>query len=296
MLVVISIIAVLTGLLLPAVLAAREKARVAECMHRQGELGKGMSAYEIAKNHFPGYANTLKGKIVSWAPLMLPYVGRTDLWEGGWRDGNTPVGYVSQFVCPSDTPTVDCPLSYVVNVGKGQPVLPSPPLGPLPPSDDPADTSAGITQVGVFRNLTLPASCGTVKLVSVADMKSASRRPMIAESAYNISVNDTVNSVRIAAETSRQWTDFDLSTTPFANRVVKSERFGFLFWPNGPTVSSPNNPVVGARNASTGVVLFGAIVPIHKGLVNITFCDGHTESVSDDPSNTCNQYDWDDIK
>ena len=81
MLVVIAIIAVLTSLLLPAVQAARERARLAQCSNRMGELGKAMIAYDHQKRHFPGYANTLKGRVVSWAPLLLPFIDRTDLWE-----------------------------------------------------------------------------------------------------------------------------------------------------------------------------------------------------------------------
>jgi len=299
MLVVITIIGVLTGLLLPAVLAAREKARVTECMHRQGELGKGMAAYELAKKHYPGYANTLKGKIVSWAPLMLPYVDRNDLWEGRWRDISPPLlppgGYVSQFVCPSDTPSVDYPLSYVVNVGQGRPIPQSPAslCPPLPPSDDSTDNTSYQSQVGLFRNFTLQSQGGTVKPVTVTDLKSASRRPMIAESATNTDYTAT----------NRQWTDFDWPKAPGVK--VTSSRFGFLFWPTTlipppPSKSFPSasTPVVASivQDKSGNQYVFGALLPIHKGLINVTFCDGHTESISSDPDNVCSNYEWADIK
>ncbi len=42
--------------------------------------------------HLPGYWNNVRGNAVNWAVLMLPYIGRNDLWEGptgnnGWRSG-----------------------------------------------------------------------------------------------------------------------------------------------------------------------------------------------------------------
>jgi prepilin-type processing-associated H-X9-DG protein len=39
----------------------------------------------------------------------------------------------------------------------------------------------------------------------------------------------------------------------------------------------------------------GALLPIHSGVVNITFCDGSTQQVADDPDNICNNYDWQNI-
>jgi prepilin-type N-terminal cleavage/methylation domain-containing protein/prepilin-type processing-associated H-X9-DG protein len=286
LLVVIGIIALLAALLLPAVNAARERARVAQCINHQGELGKAMLAYELDKKYFPGYANTLKGRRVSWAPLLLPYFGRSDLWESGWRDGNTPSGVVAQFVCPTDKPDVASPLSYVVNVGRGQDQPPSPVAmcPPLPPSDDSSDNAAWNTQWGLFRNFTLTGQAGTVRRVTLTDLPSAGRRPMIAESAYGIATAST----GIAAVAGRQWTDIGTSD-------VTARRFGFLIWPltNLPSTGTPN-PLI--KTAHYDIQAPGAILPIHNGLVNVTFCDGHTESLASDSTNVCGNYEYQDIK
>ena len=53
LLVVISIIGVLVGLLLPAVLAARESARRMDCSHRMKQLGLAMANYESAFRRLP---------------------------------------------------------------------------------------------------------------------------------------------------------------------------------------------------------------------------------------------------
>jgi prepilin-type N-terminal cleavage/methylation domain-containing protein/prepilin-type processing-associated H-X9-DG protein len=287
LLVVIAIIATLVGLMLPAVLRAREHARVTQCANNQEQLGKAMINYEIARGHLPGYANNIRGTIVGWAPLMLPFIERADLWEGptgnnGWRSGNPDISClspVSLFVCPSDTSTVSYPLSYVVNVGQGQPSPPSPAAlsPPWPPSDDSTSKTSYMTQVGLFRNFTLTGQNGNVKQISMTDVKSASRRPMIAESA--------VDTTYAAMNPGRQWTE-----TGVAN--VTALRFGFLFWPNTINPPSTTIPTPVVRPAPAGL---GALLPIHVGLVNVTFCDGHTDQVADGPDTTCSSYDWADI-
>jgi prepilin-type N-terminal cleavage/methylation domain-containing protein/prepilin-type processing-associated H-X9-DG protein len=299
LLVVIAIIATLVGLLMPAVLKARERARIAECANNQGQLGKAMMMYEQDKRHMPGYANIVRGSVIGWGPLMLPYIGRNDLWEGptgnnGWRSGNPDISCLQRiglFVCPSDSPTANCPLSFVVNVGQGLPPPPAPAPNspatlspPLPPVDGGSNT-AYQTQKGLFRNLALTTAygqTGNVKQISLSDVKSASRRPMLAESAFDTDYTPTT----------REWVFIDSPTNP--RRSLTARRFGFLVWPATliPSAANPTlTPVV--RPSPTGV---GAIMPIHLGLVNVTFCDGHTEQVSDDPDNTVrDNYEWQDI-
>jgi prepilin-type N-terminal cleavage/methylation domain-containing protein/prepilin-type processing-associated H-X9-DG protein len=290
LLVVIAIIATLVGLLLPAVLSARVRAQIAQCAHNQQQVGQAMISYELAKGHLPGYANNLRmtmdpvtkqPRVASWAPFMLPYVGRVDLWEGGWRDGDTapnvrPASYVQLFVCPSDSPTGDCPLSWVVNVGQGQ---------PQQPVDALSNKDAYTTQHGLFRNLTLTTAVGqngNVKQISMTDVKSASLRPMIAESAYNLP-----NVKGVPVPTNRQWTDIGVTN-------VTAQKFGFLFAKLSALPPILPNPVVGTRNPSTGVMR-GALVPIHAGVINVTFCDGHTDGIANDPENVCGNYDCTDI-
>jgi prepilin-type N-terminal cleavage/methylation domain-containing protein len=123
LLVVVVIISMLAGLLLPALIGARGRARIAQCTNHQGELGKAIHQYEIAKNRLPGYANhittagtdtTATGYTVGWVPVLFPYMGRMDLWEGtsgtdSWRRSialnatyllNPPS--MSLLLCPDD--------------------------------------------------------------------------------------------------------------------------------------------------------------------------------------------------
>jgi prepilin-type N-terminal cleavage/methylation domain-containing protein len=77
LLVVIAIIGVLTGLLLPAVQAARESSRLAYCRNSVGQLAKGLIRLESSMNGFPsgGWGN-------AW--LGVPERGMLPKQPGGW--------------------------------------------------------------------------------------------------------------------------------------------------------------------------------------------------------------------
>jgi len=141
LLVVIAIIGTLVGLLLPAVQAARENARKAECANNQKQLGLGMIAYNSSKGKLPGYCQLVKrsnnewvtgaidastGKLVvesaidssppyeppveswnvSWAAVLLPNLERQDIWDRIIDPDSTLITEIvpiDVFFCPSDT-------------------------------------------------------------------------------------------------------------------------------------------------------------------------------------------------
>jgi prepilin-type N-terminal cleavage/methylation domain-containing protein len=136
LLVVIVIIGILMGLLLPAVIGARERARQTQCSNNQREVALAVQGYESDKDHLPGYINNFGADAdtsrLSWLVVVLPYLGREDLWTV-WRDpgiplsnqtaGNgkyqTAVGEMPQLICPSDSRSGAGVLSYVANCGIG---------------------------------------------------------------------------------------------------------------------------------------------------------------------------------
>jgi prepilin-type N-terminal cleavage/methylation domain-containing protein len=126
LLVVVIVIAMLAGLLLPAVVRGREAARRAECLNNQGQLVKAMQQFENARGQLPGYINKFGGvSNLSWIVMLLPYVGEQELWKQ-WRDPNTTLAQkyqsarvpLSVVKCPSNTAIPPLGLSFVVNCGR----------------------------------------------------------------------------------------------------------------------------------------------------------------------------------
>ncbi len=104
--------AVLVALLLPAVQAAREAARRAQCVNNLKQIALAMHNYESAYGCFPPVATYGKdGKpLVSWRVLILPYLGQQSRYEQFHLDEpwdsphNKPLGEhgPNVFKCPSE--------------------------------------------------------------------------------------------------------------------------------------------------------------------------------------------------
>jgi prepilin-type N-terminal cleavage/methylation domain-containing protein/prepilin-type processing-associated H-X9-DG protein len=112
LLVVIAIIGVLVALLLPAVQAAREAARRAECLSRMKQLALGFINHESAHKTYPlAYAKPIAPArgTNNWAPFILRYmeegnlVSGYNLKEDWWREPNRAIVQVQlpQLQCPS---------------------------------------------------------------------------------------------------------------------------------------------------------------------------------------------------
>src|SRR4051812_40984682 len=81
LLVVIAIIGVLVALLLPAVQAARESSRRAQCASNLKQLGLGTATFEDTYKYVP---YTRQDTRETWAVLLLPFVeqpGQFSLWD-----------------------------------------------------------------------------------------------------------------------------------------------------------------------------------------------------------------------
>src|SRR5213595_1234169 len=95
LLVVIAIIAVLIALLLPAVQAAREAARRAQCVNNLKQLGIALHNYHDVNNVLPWGAGPWGWHDWSAHVMMLPYIEQTSLFNAinfVARDSNNPTG------------------------------------------------------------------------------------------------------------------------------------------------------------------------------------------------------------
>jgi len=138
LLVVITIIGMLAALILPAVNAAREAARRAQCTNSQKNMATAISNMTSGRD-FPGwrqkiYTASATGEndvIVSWVVSLFPYMENDNLYNH-FKDGFSQVGpgkhlswedlkvSIPIFICPSSTIERDSsllPLSYVANGG-----------------------------------------------------------------------------------------------------------------------------------------------------------------------------------
>jgi prepilin-type N-terminal cleavage/methylation domain-containing protein len=130
--VVIAIIAILIGLLLPAVQKVREAAQRAECTNNLKQLAVAVHSYHSSERYFP--VNSLiqdrqdnwNAPNWSWLARILPHIEMDNLY----RDGNVPKNTLGQsqdvlamqvraFLCPSDPLSATGPRTDRANlVGK----------------------------------------------------------------------------------------------------------------------------------------------------------------------------------
>lgn len=128
LLVVITIIALLMALLLPAVQNAREMGRRTQCTNNLYQLTLAATRSHETVGFLPGWRNrnpnvAFPALSVSWPVVLLPFMERNDvynLWQSDTQNaGNTNT--ISFFICPSSPPenTNEPTLSYAGNAGSG---------------------------------------------------------------------------------------------------------------------------------------------------------------------------------
>jgi prepilin-type N-terminal cleavage/methylation domain-containing protein/prepilin-type processing-associated H-X9-DG protein len=139
LLVVIAIIAVLIGMLLPAVQRVREAGNRMQCQNNLKQLALAVHNFDSAMHTMPPntmYTYDPTGPNWSWLAHILPYIEQDDLYKMANIGGNPPNNIdqslpaiatrVRTFLCPTDPYATQGPVSYPSNFDMLDPVL-----GPL---------------------------------------------------------------------------------------------------------------------------------------------------------------------
>ena len=288
LLVVISIIATLIGLLLPAVQSAREAGRRNTCQNNLSQLVKATIQYDSAKQVLPGWRNrhpnttisstsATTANTVGWPIMLLPSLERNDIYTS-WASATvnnsglpeSPDPYISIFVCPSSPADSDADpvMSYCGNVGstainaakqyKGDGVL--------------------LDGVGNASSFNYAAARNSIDSISTAD--GATNTFIYSEKCGSfITSNSRYNTIPLVISATSGLLPTSLvgsgTTVGYGSTGVVSG-FGLFGVASAQTINT-------VTSGSTANTVGYESVPSskHPGGVIASFCDGHTQFVRD---------------
>jgi prepilin-type N-terminal cleavage/methylation domain-containing protein/prepilin-type processing-associated H-X9-DG protein len=306
LLVVIAIIAILIGLLLPAVQKVREAASRMQCSNNLKQMGIAMHMYHDSNGSFPvGYytapltgwgtteaANPTMWEATGWTIAILPYLEQGNLYAqelafvtqypGQGGSGGPPVGsptpipaptygfQMKQYICPSN-------------------------IRPLVAWDGVAELTSYLGVSGTCTGLPAPTKDGvlypgshtTFALISDGTSNSLmiGERPCTGDiswgwgfAAWGIAAEAVTPGTGAIINDQFAWGDGDI--------ILGSNDVGVVLYSNcgdPPTnvgFRAPINPT------TTGENDIGHFWSFHTGGANFLFCDGSVHFLTYDPSNT----------
>ena len=310
LLVVIAIIGVLIALLLPAVQAAREAARRAQCVNNLKQIGLAVHNYHDRNLTLPAYCYNDSGAwLWSWAVAILPGMEQQPIYNAfnlslAPTDGsNTSLNSqkIGSYLCPSD-PQLQrpaaansaayqwSPINYAANMG-GPGVIQRA-TGPIVPGSTGYIPQANQAPIGLqsITDGTSSTAMISEKLLGVAGFPLVAYGSGISalRTAFPAGVSATPDSGSVANAMSFVGSCKSISPTTTAG----SGLYGHAYLINQaftPCVSgythfgAPNSPGCIPSNAedqSWGGT-FAAISPTsnHSGAVNLCMCDGSVRTV-----------------
>lgn len=276
LLVVIAIIAILIGLLVPAVQKVREAASRAHCQNNLKQIGLALHNFHDTNKCFPPSGWTMAGsgnpagKYVGWRAMILPFVEQQNLqklydfnvhwWEGA--NLNAAVYPVPLFECPS------VPVRIAVTSAIAKPPRPAMTFpGPLAPTDyeaimgvqpsvNPTLYATPATNRGVlYRNATTRFTDITDGTSSTIMVLECSARPHIYRGRKLFSLNFD--------DQGEGWIDSEGAFSLDGSSADGSQQgLGPILTPVAVNATNYNEPYC-----------------FHSGGINVVFADGHVSFV-----------------
>jgi len=312
LLVVIAIIGTLVGLLLPAVQAAREAGRRAQCQNNMRQLGISLLNYESSRKALPpAFPGNLQGAYAaypayfhSWSVLaqLNPYLENTAIANS--MDVSLPMydpanGYsifpknqaacamlVPAFLCPSDKgqPVSSAygitnmgPTNYAACIGSGVNGG-SGPLGSPWNADGSFQARTAMKLSGILDGTSKTAAFSE-SILGDGDENGTGQPKLGPDRVYKYTGFGTPVSDSACASAS-QWNYTNRRGFMWASGEIRCGTYNHYYTPNSPSfdcITNDTNPGPGLYTA----VGFRAARSRHTGGVHMTMCDGSTQYVSD---------------
>lgn len=246
LLVVIAIIAILIGLLLPAVQKVREAAARAQCSNNLKQLGLAAHNYASTTGYFPPGSGTLASgasSAPSLAALILPYIEGANLYalfdftadvNNAAVNSAARTQEVKIYICPSDPSSA----TQTDPGGSGKPCGRNNYFGSVGATAD--QRSTDISRVGIF-NFQYQSGQVTTKLTINSVTDGTSNTAMFSETLRGtVTGNYDKTNVYLLPSTDQGWSVLTPQTGPTFNETNTSAWFqGNTYrcnsWDYGPT-------------------------------------------------------------
>lgn len=305
LLVVIAIIGVLVALLLPAVQAAREAARRAQCMNQVKQLALSTMNHENTHGYFPsggwgwnwvadpdqGFGKSQPG---SWIYSILPYMEQNQIWSmgAGVTDRVTKRRLLSDmnaiqptgFICPSRRPSQPTGVKPHWSPRNCYKI-------PLSGKSDYAINVGGDAVVSDYGGFSGPQSYGQAKLYEAADKWPTTEKDLI-ELGYTYNGLCAVRSeIRIA-----EITDGTSNTYLIGEKYLRTQSYDGVGRGGSPTYSTGDNETIFTgfnrdyqrsgfwppQQDRAGVQRAAAFGSAHPAVMNMSMCDGSVRGINYD--------------
>lgn len=300
LLVVIAIIAVLVGLLLPAVQKVREAANRMKCSNNLKQIGIALHNYESTFGCLPPAATYKPGQTFdSWSTfaLLLPYLEQTNLQNLINFDAspdlqpNVGMTRVAIYICPSDIKDAlvvnddgeHWPLSYAVNEGTWF-------------IYNPATGQGGDGAFAVNKRMRIADfTDGTSNTLAVGEVKAST--PFLRESGNPNMAGAPAPSSPAELVSYGGWLDPDGGHTQWIDGNVAQTGFTTILPPNTvvPFTDADGmlydiNFLSATENSAANLLTYAAITSrsYHPGAVNVLLMDGSVRSIN----NNISQSTW----